>query len=262
MQGVILAAGCGSRLASVLQGKPKCLAQLEGVSLIEYQLAVLRSFGINDVCVVLGYRADEIREVVGDRCHWIINNRYAETNSLYSLWLARNWVRDSFVLMNSDVLAHPQVYERLLETPGNVLAYDSWSGNEAEHMKVAFNKGKLQQISKTLDIKKAQGESLGVLKFTKRAIKSLFKEAEASLAVGGANQWAPAAIQRLARKRTIAGIDVAGLPWVEIDFPQDLQYACNKVWPAICKTLPSWQRKQKAASPAAKQLVKLGSRVA
>lgn len=260
MQGIILAAGRSSRLAPVLKGKPKCLAQLEGLSLIEYQLAVLGSFGITDICVVLGYRADEIRQVIGDRCHCIINHRYAQTNSLYSLWLARNWVRDSFVLMNSDVLAHPQIYKHLLESPGNSLAYDSRSGNEAEHMKVAFEEDKLQQISKTLDLEQAQGESLGLLKFSARAVKSLFQEAEAALGIGGENQWAPAAIQRLARKRTIAGIDVAGLPWVEIDFPQDLQYAYNKVWPAIRQTVPLKLRQK--ASPAAKQLVKQGSRVA
>lgn len=262
MQAIILAAGCGSRLAPVLNGKPKCLAEVGGVSLIEYQLAVLRSFGITDVCVVLGYRADQVRRVVGDRCHCIINRQYAETNSLYSLWLARNWVRDSFLLMNSDVLAHPQVYQRLLETPGNALAYDSWSGTEAEHMKVAFERRKLRQISKTLAVEKAQGESVGLLKFEAQAIEPLFREVEAALSIGGENQWAPAAIERLAHKRSIAGADIAGLPWVEIDYPQDWQHACQTVWPTIRKTAASLQFRHKVAGSIALQQAELYSKVA
>lgn len=138
MQGIILAAGCGSRLASVLNGKPKCLARVEGIHLIEYQLAVLKSFGITDVCLVLGYQAEQIMELVGDRCHYIINQQYAETNSLYSLWLTRKWVKEEFLLVNSDLLAHPQIYKRILTTPGNVLAYDSWTGTEEEQMTITL----------------------------------------------------------------------------------------------------------------------------
>ncbi|MGK7872973.1 MAG: NTP transferase domain-containing protein [Xenococcaceae cyanobacterium] len=251
MQAIILAAGCGSRLAPASNGKPKCLVKVGDVPLIEYHLAVLESFGITDVCLVLGYRADDITQVVGDRCHYIINRQYAETNSLYSLWLARKWVRGPFLLVNGDVLAHPQIYQRLLANSGNVLAYDSWSGTEEEQMKVAFKKGKLRKISKTLTGDKAQGESIGLLKFKAKAAKSLFLEAEAALFAGGKNQWVPAAVARLARKRSITGVDIAGLPWVEIDFPQDWQNACEKVWPSISKTLTSPLLKRMVASPTA-----------
>ena len=254
MQAVILAAGCGSRLASVLDGKPKCLAQVKGgVSLIEYQLAVLKGFGITDVCLILGYQADKIIEVVGDRYHYIINNQYAKTNSLYSLWLARKWVKGAFLLLNSDLLAHPQIYQRLLRTPGNVLAYDSWAGTDEEQMKVAFKKRKLRKISKALAVEIAQGESIGLLKFTAKGAKALFSETKVALACKGKNQWAPAAVERLANKFSIAGIDIAGLPWVEIDFPHDLKNARETVWPVIKKTIASPLLKRMVKSPVALQ---------
>ncbi|WP_089939864.1 phosphocholine cytidylyltransferase family protein [Candidatus Entotheonella palauensis] len=150
MQAIILAAGCGSRLASKLNGKPKCLIPIEESSLIEYQVERFHDFGITDICIVIGYRADDVRDVLGDRCHYIENPRYAETNSLYSLSLTCDWVRDAFLLLNCDVLAHPRIYRRLLATPGNVLAYDSQSGSQDEEMKVQFEQGKLRRISKTL----------------------------------------------------------------------------------------------------------------
>jgi L-glutamine-phosphate cytidylyltransferase len=236
MQAVILAAGCGSRLAPAINSNPKCFTQLEGTRLIEYQLSVLRHFGINDVCVVLGYRADTVRHTLGEDCHYVLNERYAATNSLYSLWLTRHWVQGPFLLMNSDVLAHPQVYWRLLAQPGSALAYDSRSGTEEEHMKAAFADGKLQALSKTLAVEDTQGESIGLLKFDAWAAALLFREAEILLANGGETQWAPAAVERLARQWSIVGVDVADLPWAEIDYPEDLVYARTRVWPLFPKT--------------------------
>jgi L-glutamine-phosphate cytidylyltransferase len=77
-------------------------------------------------------------------------------------------------------------------------------------------------------------------------MKSLFEEAEAALALGGENQWAPAAIARLAQQQEVTGLDVAGLPWVEIDYPEDLQQARQTVWPLISQiALPQPLRQRK-----------------
>ncbi|OKH40013.1 hypothetical protein NIES2119_03440 [[Phormidium ambiguum] IAM M-71] len=262
MQAIILAAGCGSRLAPVLKGKPKCLAPVGEVNLIEYQLAALHSFGITDVCVVLGYCGNQVRQAIGDRCHYVVNRRYAKTNSLYSLWLTRNWVCDDFILMNSDILAHPEVYRRLLETPGNALAYDSSSGTEAEHMKVAFRGKKLKRISKSLSVEKAHGESTGLLKFTASTVRSFFNAAEKALVMGGENQWAPAAIEQLAHEMPIRGVDIADLPWVEIDFPEDWHHACERIWPKIRRAVVSSRLKHTVPSPAALRELLLESEVA
>jgi choline kinase len=249
MQAIILAAGCGSRLAPALHGQPKCLVQLDDVYLIEHQLAVLRDFGITDVCVVLGHCADEVRRLVGASCHCIVNDRYAETNSLYSLSLTRSWVRDAFLLLNCDVLAHPHVYQRLLATPGNALAYDSLSGTEEEHMKVVFMQGKLQRIGKALPAEASQGENVGVLKFESWSIEPFFREVQAALALEGEHQWAPAAVQRFARHWPMGGVDIAGLPWIEIDFPEDLHAACMQVWPMIRRAFVARHRRPLAVSP-------------
>ncbi|MBM3226426.1 MAG: phosphocholine cytidylyltransferase family protein [Candidatus Tectomicrobia bacterium] len=233
MQAIILAAGRSSRLASALQGQPKCLAPLDDLYLIEYQLEMLRYCGITEVCIVLGYRAEEVRSVVGRRCHYILNERYAETNSLYSLSLARHWVRETFLVLNCDVLAHPHIYRQLLATPGNALAYDSRSGTEDEHMKVVFANGQLQRISKALPAVDSQGENVGLLKFATWSVEPFFREAQAALALEGDNQWAPAAVQRFALNWPMGGVDITGMPWIEIDFPEDLEAASTRVWPTI-----------------------------
>lgn len=245
MKALILAAGKGSRLTAVSNGTPKGLVKFDefgGVGLIEYQLAVLRSLGITDVTVVVGYRADLFEKAIGNHCNLIYNEDYDKTNSLYSLWLARHWMDTSFFLMNSDVLAHPQIYRKLSRVRGNVLAYDALSGNEDEHMKVSFLGHRLRRISKALSVRYAQGESIGLMKFDVRSVPGFFRAAEQALESGGPNQWSPAAVEQFAQKEILTGLNVAGIPWVEIDFPEDFMHASVNVWPEIQKefgtTLP------------------------
>ena len=116
-------------------------------------------------------------------------------------------------------------------------------------MKVTFQAGRLQEINKSMSGQDADGESVGLLKFTQASMTELFAEAETALQVGGGNQWAPAAIARLAQHQTIVGVDIAGLPWIEIDFPEDLQQARHKVWPLLpIAKLPQLVTHQRQAS--------------
>lgn len=239
MQAVILAAGQGLRMNGSLNGKPKCLVDVGGHALLEHQLAALRSLGVREVCVVIGHGAGAVRALVGRDCHCVENERYRETNSLYSLWLVRDWVRGPFLLLNADVLASPEIYRRVACSPGNALAYDSRSGQEDEHMKVRLRAGLLEHVGKDLEREGCHGENVGILHFEADAARELFAEASALLAGGGANAWAPAAVDRIASCCTIQAVDVAGLPWIEIDYPDDLDLARRDVWPAICAAAPT-----------------------
>lgn len=234
MQAIILAAGRGSRLKQSNKENPKALIQLDQTHLVEYQISILRYFGVNDICIVVGYEGEIIRSVVGDQCHYIENTKYADTNSLYSLWLARNWVNDDLIVINSDVLAHPNIFWHLAGNSGNTLVYDSTSDVDDESMKVELAGDKLRRISKSFAvIENSKGESLGILKFKAAETTLLFREVEEALKTGGVNQWAPAAFDGFARENTITCIDIAGLPWVEIDYVEDLDNAKEKVWPKI-----------------------------
>ena len=231
MQAVILAAGVGSRLGC--NGRPKCLVDVGGQSLIGHHLEVLEGLGVENILIVAGHGADQVMAEVRHNGVIQFNDRYSTTNSLYSLWLTRKWVSGSLMLINGDVLADPQIYRQLLEAEGNVLAYDSRSGTEDEHMKVRFTASRLREISKEMEEERADGEHLGMLKFDAGGARELMREADRLVAEGRVNEWAPAAVQGLAKRTPIEGIDVTELPWTEIDFPEDLEHARERVWPAI-----------------------------
>jgi len=237
-QAVILAAGRGSRMGSLTRELPKCLLEVGGRSLLEHQLATLDTLGVSKVSVVAGYRADRVRSVVAGRAEVIVNRDWADTNSLYSFWLCREHVRveaanGALLVLNGDVLAHPNVVERVLSFPGSSFAYDSSSGREQEHMKVELQGGRLHRMRKDLPADRVHGENVGVLHFADDAPSLLFKEAEPLLEADGRKLWLASAVERVAQKIPLHGVDVCLLPWHEIDFPEDLQVARSTVWPAL-----------------------------
>ena len=235
MQAVILAAGFGSRLGKMSGGLPKCLLEVGGRTLIEHQLDALSDAGVGKVLVIVGHQADMVRELLGDRVDYIENKIYAETNSLYSLWLARDWVKGSFILMNCDLLFHPSILDRLIARRGNALVFDSTSSKGQEQTKVAVQEGKLVDLGKDLPPEMARGESLGLLRFNERGAEALFKRADALIKNGAEKSWVIEAIRGVCNDEDIKAINIAGEPWTEIDFPNDLEIARREVWPAIHK---------------------------
>lgn len=237
IQAVILAAGKGSRLNGLLNGRPKCMLDFGGRPLIELQIECLRAAGVKRIALVVGHGADYVRRALPNRdLTFITNELYAETNSLYSLWLARDWVDSAFLMINSDVLAHPAIFRRLLDCEGSALAYDSSSGAEDEHMKIVLRDGCIARISKSLDAP-ADGENVGIVRYAAELAPDVFAEAGRLLEREGQRHWAPAVVDAVASRTRFGVIDVADLPWAEIDFPEDYEFARTEVWPRVAASL-------------------------
>ncbi len=241
MQAVILAGGVGSRLEQLTGGKPKCLVDIGGRPLILHQLEALSDHGVGPVLMIVGHEHEAIRKAVGARVEYIVNERYRETNSLYSLCLAGEWVKGPFVLLNSDLFFDPEILSRVLEDPGNVLAYDSTSSRGREQTKVAIRGRKVIDLGKDLPPASARGESLGLLKFEADGTVAMMDVATELIRQGQEKAWVIEATRAVCKMVPLYGVNVAGLPWTEVDFPHDLEEARSEVWPAIWKG--RWRRR-------------------
>jgi L-glutamine-phosphate cytidylyltransferase len=238
MKGIILAAGAGSRLNGSGGNGPKCLVELGGIPLIERQLRLLRRCGIDDLVVVVGSQAERVRQACRFGVQFIENTRFAQTNSLYSLWLARPVLKEGFVVMNCDVLLHPQLLVDLLTARHDdalLIAYrdEAEPAFGDEEMKVRVRCGRVVEISKEMDPAEADGENLGVVKFGPSGARVLIELMDRLVAEGRLRDWAPRAFQEFARRRPLHVVGTRGLPWIEIDFPEDYRRAVEHVLPAI-----------------------------
>ena len=231
---VILAAGNGSRMGRLTAERPKALLEVDGQPLIERALDALGSFGVVDITVVSGYQRQRLEQHLGNRVHFVENTRYAETNSLYSLWLAREHLLDGAVIMNSDVLVSRELLGRLLSAPvEDAVLVDTGSDLADEEMKVTIWHGFAVNFGKDLPPLEAHAENVGVLKFGALGGRCLVDHLDRLIVAGHTNAWAPQAFRALAREWPLRAIDTAGLPWTEIDFPEDLDRARQVVAPAI-----------------------------
>ena len=238
MKAIILAAGKGTRLNGV-DLKPKCLFEVGGRTLLDRQLAALAARGINDVSLVLGFEAERIRRRCPPNVSFVINSRFEETSSLYSLWLAREHLADGFVVLNCDVLFHPQLLTRLLSAPfADALLVDlvDKENNQLgdEEMKVKIEDGCVVDIRKDLAPAEADGENVGVVKFSPDGAKRLIAEMDSLISSGGGQRdWAPRAFRDYALRYPLHAISTEDFPWIEIDFPADYQRAQEEILPRI-----------------------------
>ena len=238
MRGIVLAAGKGARLNGTAGNLPKCLARVGNMTLVERQIAALRIAGLQDIAVVVGCEAERVRRSCGRGVQFVENTRFAQTNSLYSLWLARPLLLDGFVVMNCDVLLHPQLLDDLLSAryeDALLVAYqdDDRSPLGDEEMKVRTRRGRVADISKAMPADAADGENVGVVKFGAEGARLLTSILDQRVAAGGLRDWAPRAFAEFARIRPLHAIGTRGYPWTEIDFPEDYQRAVSEILPAI-----------------------------
>ena len=238
MRAVILAAGRGGRLRDVTGNQPKCLARVGDCTLIERQIRSLHRCGVDAITVVAGFRAAEVRRTCGAGVEVVVNTRYASTNSLYSLWLARDLLLDGFVVLNCDVLFHEQMMDDLLSSRDeDALLMASPRGQQYgdEEMKVRVHRGCVVDIGKTLDPAEADGENVGIAKFGAAGARVLVEEADALVGAGAIRDWLPRAFGAFARRRPLHVVETRGYPWIEIDFREDYWRACAEVLPAIAE---------------------------
>jgi choline kinase len=237
MRAVILAAGAGNRLRPVVGPSPKCLARVGSQTLLERQLCALRAHDIEAITVVVGYRRDAIEPVCGRDVHFVYNAEYATTNSLYSLWLARDLLSDGFVVLNSDVLFHPELLTRLLASTHEdallMAPREPGVRYTDEEMKVHVRDGCVAAIDKRLEDRLADGENVGIAKFGADGATALLGHVDELVVAGAVREWLPRAFHAFSQQRPLHVVPTGGYPWIEIDFPEDYTRACRETLPAI-----------------------------
>jgi choline kinase len=237
MRGIILAAGAGTRFNGG-GVQPKCLAAFDGTPLIQLQVGAMRACGIDDIVVVVGFEAARVRRACGPRVQFIENRRFAETNSLYSLWMARSVLQDGFVVMNCDVLFPTVLLADLLTARHQnalLVSYPEVGDPEFsdEEMKVHVRKGRVVGIGKNLPSAETDGENVGIVKFGAEGARRLIQLMDGIVNSGSLRDWAPRAFGAFAREDALHAVGTRGLPWTEIDTPEDYRRAVTQVFPAI-----------------------------
>jgi choline kinase len=228
---ILLSAGKGSRLLPLTAERPKCLIELSGRTLLEWQLDALAASGIGEVVVVTGFGDDLVGAVVEGRpgVRTLFNPFYHVADNLGSVWMARAEFGCGLLLLNGDTLVPPSLLARVLEAEAGAIAVtvDEKQSYDADDMKVLRDGDRLLRIGKALEPGAYNAESIGCLAFRGGGPALFIGKVDAMMRrPDGTRRWYLRAVDELAQEGAdVRAVAITGEEWQEVDFPEDVEKA-------------------------------------
>jgi choline kinase len=237
MQAIILAAGLAKRLRPLTDTTPKCLLDIGGKNLLHRTMDNVISNGINDFVFVTGYRENMIKDYLKVNfpevsIKFITNADYSNNNNSYSLWMTKDFVKDDFILLDSDILFNSGIVTKLLnDHNSNAAAVNLKVIPDEEQIKVTLGEGnRILRMAKDVPLEDAVGESIGIEKFSGSFAKEIYKILDRKiLKENNVNEFYEKTFEEIIARNddrnSIYCVDVSDYECVEIDTVEDYNKA-------------------------------------
>jgi choline kinase len=202
-------------------------------------LESFRATGIEEFVVVTGYERNTLEQHLSAQpghFNFILNDRYRDTNTIFSLYLAREHLRSDCYYANADVLFDYRLPARLADARAEASLAVRFGSCGAEEVKVAGTRNAVARIGKHLDPKQCLGEFVGVARLGRPAANALARALSVKVEDEGViDDYFERALDHVCDAHELATVDVSDLPCVEIDFPEDLDHARKQVGPGLLR---------------------------
>jgi len=243
MNAIIIAAGSGKRISKEVKNIPKSMVKVNGKSIIEYQLKVLKQAGIDQIYVITGPYSDkfDLKNV-----KYVKDQNYENHDILGSLMEAKKFLKNDVLVLYSDIIFESKIIQQILDSKENIsIAIDmNWEKmyeNRTEHPMLEAENIQLDKMKKLVKIKKNiqnktndVGEFLGIIKFTSNGSELFVKKYEELIKTNKgtfqqASSISKAYITDMIQELIDSKIDIKPIfisgKWCEIDTIQDLKNA-------------------------------------
>jgi len=235
MKVVILAAGVGSRLKHHTEHHPKTLVTLNDKPLLEYQLAVFKQLGLQDISLVAGYLAPQF-----DRypVNIFLNNEYRSSNMVHSLMCAQSLMQgdQDLIIAYGDIIYHADVLKKLIATEGDVVisADKAWLElwqlrmdnplADAESFKYDPVCNSIIELGEKINsIEDAQAQYIGLIKFSASSFSKIRHEYDELGLLSTKNMYLTDFLQHFIDTKMSVVASIHDRGWLEVDTVEDLQ---------------------------------------
>jgi len=236
MKAVILAAVVSRRLRPLTAALPKCLLRVGEHTILDHQMRALKAVGVREVCVVLGYRREQILDHLAShhpdlRITPVINHDFFDTNTAHSMWLARPFMACGDVIsLNADVLFEPQLLRRIVDADHEAsLAVESKRCGDEEVKVTCDEADRIVQIGKRIAPSEARGEFIGVARLRGEFLRRFMRALDLLVLAGQGDAYFEAALDQVLGDIAGHAVEVGDLASIEIDFAQDYERARQQV---------------------------------
>jgi choline kinase len=213
-----MAAGISSRLEDINGNRPKCLIEMDGISLISRSVNLLASRGITDISVITGYKRELVRQELQSRVNYLHNPYFEVTNSIASLWLAKDLLHDDVILMNADLYYEPSVLDTALAQRGNaVMLSDSTRIDDAD-FRFGVLGNRILKTGNQLSNLETDCEYVGIVRIDQKFVNRFRKRLEMMIKSGDFKNWWEGVLYAFIEDGVaITHKDVEGAFWSEVD---------------------------------------------
>jgi len=222
MRVFILAAGVGTRLSRIAQGNPKCLLKIGEGTLIRQMIARMHSRGLTDITVITGFQHELIERELGDLVRYRHNPFYHVTNSIASLWFARDLLEGDALITNGDLFYEEHLLDVILADRRDAVMLADTSRIKGADYRFQFDGDRIVGYGKEIPDAETHGEYVGIASVRGSFLPRFNRRLEELIARQETGKWWEDVLYSFIPEGVpIAYRDVAGIFWAEVDYVED-----------------------------------------
>lgn len=233
MKALILNSGIGSRMGVLTSEQPKCMTEISAhETILSRQLKLIANAGIEEVVMTTGYYDG----VLVNYCEsldlplhftFVKNPIYNQTNYIYSIYCAREYLDDDIILMHGDLVFENEVMDRLMASMDSCMTVSSTLPLPEKDFKAQVKDGRIMKVG--VDIFNEVMEAQALYKLKRDDWKTWLDKITEFCESGNTKVYAENALNELNGTANITALDVQNLLCSEIDNPEDLAVVSNKL---------------------------------
>jgi choline kinase len=235
---IILAAGLGVRLRSVVDDRPKGLIEIDGETLVGRSVRLLRDAGIAHTTIVAGHAAEQYERFARGQpdMHLVVNEQFATTGSMASLAIGLDAVRGDALVLESDLVYEARALKAILNQAPVDSTLASGPTDAGDEVWVYAPEGRLQAMSKNVhELPARSGEFVGITRLSWTAGQAMLQAYNDFVTAHGHGRmdYETGALVAVAQSLPIIVHFISDLCWGEIDDERQYERVVSRVWPMV-----------------------------
>jgi phosphoenolpyruvate phosphomutase len=226
MKALILNSGVGNRMGYLTKSQPKCMTSIsQNDTILSRQLFYLAQNGINDIVITTGYYDKEIQEYCMEleyplHYNFVKNNLFAETNYIYSIYCAKDYIDDDILLMHGDIVFNSAVLQGILQKKNSYMTISTTSPLPKKDFKAVVKNGLIKKVG--IEFFDSAVAAQAIYKLNKSDWKIWLEKIIEFCETGRRKCYAEVAFNEISDKFALHCYDTKNLLCREIDTIQDL----------------------------------------
>lgn len=233
MIAVIMAAGMGTRFGQMTENIPKGFIPYKGIPMVVRSIRTLIDCGIDRIIIGTGYKKEQYEALAKEypQIECVFSPKYAETNSMYTLYNCRNAIgNNDFLLLESDLVFERKAISLLMESQFESAMLITPVTKFQDQYYVEMNSDK-ELVNCSVDKTRINpsGELVGIHKLSSAFYHTLVSEYEKIVDEKPKLGYEFQLLDVSKRIKPMNVLKVDNLQWYEIDDVNDLEYAEKNV---------------------------------